>query len=181
LAVSYYEDQNSTKALELFYKNYEVHKEMYGEEDPRTFEVSNNIDLISNNSRATPPVENSVQDANAQLEKLLEGLFGLESSEETATLTDLLYLSKFIALVNEEEKISIANFVNAFGFIDFNVTAKVLFSQMVDFDTISTQENASQYIQMVKVLPKIQFDEDLKELVNKLKEIFGDETIGTLR
>ena len=105
----------------------------------------------------------------------------VQSSFRDATFTDLLYLSKFVAQVNEEDKISTNSFVNAFGFIEFNEQAKQTFSQIVELEELGLYEGAQQYIEQVKNTPKILYSEELKGVVNQLEEIFGDNPIGALR
>ena len=155
LAISFYNNGDKEKSLELFHENYKIHKIHYGENDARTLNVLSNIEIV--------------QDKQVQ------------SSSIDATFTDLLYLSKFIAQVNKEDEISVNSFENALGFIEFNESAKQIFSHIADLEALNIYEGAEQYIEQVRNSPKILYSEELKGVVELLKEIFGDKPIGTLR
>ncbi|MDF1883626.1 tetratricopeptide repeat protein [Sulfurimonas sp. SAG-AH-194-C21] len=110
-----------------------------------------------------------------------EGISLTSSNDKEATFTDLLYLSKLVALVNKEDIISQQSFEYALGFIEFNEAAKGIFSQIANLDEISTHEGAQEHIEKVRNMPVMQYDEQLLGLVSQLKEVFGDKSIGTLR
>ena len=160
LAVSLFKFDKISESLNLFEKQYEVYKNMYGLKDSKTLSVLLNIEHIRKSQQKNKP---------------------LEQSREDATLLDLLLLSKFIALVNREDDISVNSFVNAFGFIEFNEKVKAILSQIANLDKIGKHSDSKQHIEQVKDIPKIPYSEELKKLVNQLKKIFGDEPIGTLR
>ena len=141
---------------------YETAKKHFGEERPKTQEYKQNYLYVKNEVEGGSSVER----------------FDIK---EEATFTDLLYLSKFIAYYNEEEEISIASFINALGFIELNALGKEVFSQLIELEQLNTYTNAKEYIEQAHSLPKKEYDEQLKEVVKKLKEIFGDKPIGTLR
>ncbi len=98
-----------------------------------------------------------------------------------ATFTDLLYLSKVLAYTHKEVEISGDSFVDALGFIELNEHARQIFKQITNLDSLPEYEDAQQLIELAKKTPKLIYSENLNGLIKQLKEIFGDESIGTLR
>ena len=98
-----------------------------------------------------------------------------------ATFTDLLYLSKVLAYTHKEDKISGDSFVDALGFIELNEHARQIFKQITNLDSLPEYENAEQLIELAKKTPQLIYSENLNGLIKQLKDIFGDESIGTLR
>ncbi len=170
LVRTYYKNGNLDKCLKLLDKNYKVHVEIYGENHPETRQILSNIEIVKGNQ---PKSSDSEEEMMKQFLEMLQQ----NSESEEATFKDLLYLSKFIAMKNKEDEISIASFINALGFIEFNDIGKSIFS----LEGLNEYENAKQHIEEVKSQPKLPYSEELKKLVKQLKEIFGDNPIGTLR
>lgn len=160
LAITFFKLDKFSESLNLFEKQYVVCKNMYGVEDSRTLSVLSNMKHIRELQQKNKP---------------------LGQYTENAMLTDLLLLSKYIALVSKEDNISTNIFLNALGFIECNEKAKDVFSQIVDLDTINKYSDSKQYIEKVKDIPNIQYSEEFQKILNQLKKIFGDESIGTFR
>ncbi len=160
LSVSYYKNSNIDESLKLLNKNHEVHTEMYGEDDTRTQEVLANIEIVKGG-----------QDKSS----------GSDEDRDKTTFEDLLYLSKFISSKNEEDEISVLSFIVAFGFIEFGDRAKSIFSQIYNLEKIEEHEDAQMCLREAKKYPEKPYNEELKGLIILLKEMLGDESIGTLR
>lgn len=95
-------------------------------------------------------------------------------------LTDLLELSKIIAVVNGEDEISVFSFISALGFIELNKQGLHIFSQIANLEQIARREDASKYIKIAQQSPVIPYSEELNELVEQLNLIFNDMPIGIL-
>ena len=189
LAGSLYQSGNKKEALYKLQKAYETAKKHFGEIDPRTQEYKENYIQVKDELDSIEEIEEDSLDISedelTSINDFLTELIRYTSSESTeikeeATLTDLLYLSKFISYINEEEEIGIMSFFNALGFIELNEIGKEIFSE-IDINQLPVYNDAKKHIEQAKNLPKKQYDNTLKELAKRLKEMLGDTPIGTLR
>jgi len=155
--MGYYNQNRLDEAIRLFERKYEVSKKHYGVENDRTLQALKELEHIKSLNQNNHPQNNK------------------------AKFTDLLYLAKFLAYYNKKDEIGINHLITAFGFIEFYDKAKSILSQIYNPDDIPKQTDAQKCIEFAKELPKILYSSELKKLISQLKEIFGDEYIGTFR
>jgi len=156
--LAYYKNNYMEKALLAATKSFGIHEYYYGRSDSRTQKRMNML--------------TSLEEEYAQNEK----------QTQDATFTDLLYLAKFVADVNEKDVIDMESFIKAFGFIKLNNKIKQELLNGADVDEVPHLENGLRYINKAKELPKMLYDDNLKSLTERAKTLFdNNESIGIFR
>ncbi len=170
------------KSIELINQALEVATKHLGADHSDTKQYMNNCMLL-NVSQIVNVRDKKISE---QANKITTFLVG----KDYHSLDLLLYLSKGIAIDNDESYIDLDSFINALGYVDFKEYAEYVINNFlleifpipIRLDMLPKYDCGDLALAIARDNPeKIKYEPQLNELIKKLREIFGDEPICRLR